>query len=228
MAPLRKTGHYVVTGEIELISGTRIGGSDDVLQIGGTDLTCIRDPASGKPYIPGSSLKGRMRAELERELGKITGNEPCGCAQRDCPVCRVFGPHKNTRHELGPTRIIVRDAFLTEGGQIELKTESTNKRMTGGAEHPRTLERVVPGSKFAFEVAVQVFDIDRDFEYTDPDGKPVHDADGILNVVYHGIDLLEQAGIGAGVGKGYGKIRIKLNDLTKPPTRTRRPVIPPN
>src|SRR3990172_2950081 len=155
MAPLQKLHHYEITARIALLSGARIGGSDDVLQIGGTDLTCIKDPASGKPYLPGSSLKGRMRSELEKELGKISGNEPCGCASRDCPICRVFGPHKNTRHELGPTRIIVRDAFLTEGGQIELKTESTNKRMTGGAEHPRTLERVAPGATFAFEVAVQ-------------------------------------------------------------------------
>ena len=39
----------IVSGVIELLSGGRIGGSDDMLQIGGTDLTVIRDPASGRP-----------------------------------------------------------------------------------------------------------------------------------------------------------------------------------
>ncbi len=135
---MRKLAQYAIRGTIELKSGTRIGGSEDVLQIGATDLTCIKDPVSGRPYIPGSSLKGRMRAELEKALGRAGGpygNEPCGCGRNDCAVCRIFGPHRNSRHQLGPTRIIVRNAPLIEGGTIELKTETTNRRSTGGAEH---------------------------------------------------------------------------------------------
>lgn len=207
---MKKVNHYVLRGTIELLSGTRIGGSDDVLQIGGTDLTCIKDPATGKPYIPGSSLKGRMRSCLEKHHGKTNREKPCGCADERCPVCRIFGPHMKTEHELGPTRIIVRDApLLGSEFAIENKTESVNRRDTGAAQHPRTVERVAPGAKFALEIAMQEYDIDSKFRYKDADGKEVSGRDALWAVVMHAIDLLEQTGIGAGTGKGYGRVRIE-------------------
>lgn len=213
---MKKINHYVLRGTIELLSGTRIGGSDDVLQIGGTDLTCIKDPATGKPYIPGSSLKGRMRSCLEKHHGKTNGREPCGCARDDCPVCRVFGPHKQTQHRLGPTRIIVRDAPLISGEfAIENKTESVNRRDTGAAEHPRTVERVTPGAKFALEIAMQEYDSDADFKYKDADDNEVSAHRALWEVVMHALDLLEQTGIGAGTGKGYGKVSIETKPIER-------------
>lgn len=207
---MKKVGHYLIKGEIELLSGARIGGSDDVLQIGGTDLTCIKDPVTGKPYLPGSSIKGKMRSGLEKALGKFSGDgrEPCGCAGRDCPICRVFGPHKETDHNLGPTRIIVRDAPVVGDFTLENKTESINDRKSGAAKHPRTVERVAPGATFALEIGVQEFDIDKDFSYRDPDGKDVMGKDALLEIVDHALWEMEQTGIGAGTGKGYGKIKI--------------------
>src|SRR5260370_2828629 len=135
---MKKTGYQEITGVIYCLSGLRIGGSDELLQIGGTDLTCIKHPVTLKPYIPGSSIKGKMRSELEQRLGKLSGNEPCGCARLDCLVCRVFGPHKKAKHELGPSRIIVRDAQLIVRdeqqpikGETELKSENVIDRKTG-------------------------------------------------------------------------------------------------
>lgn len=216
---MKKRDHLIARGIITLKSGMRIGGSDDVLQIGGTDLTCIKDPVTGKPYIPGTSMKGKMRSELEKELGKITGMEPCGCASSTCPVCRVFGPHKKVRHELGPTRILVRDALLLEGGEFELKTESSIQRNVGAAMNPRTLERVVPGSKFRLEIGMQAFDRDDDFEYQDADGNRVRGAAAILEVVYHALDLVEQSGLGSGTSKGYGQVEIEVEEVFRPQRR---------
>ena len=188
--------------------GLRIGGSDDVLQIGGTDLTCIKDPVTGKPYIPGSSIKGKLRSSLERCRG-LLGANPCGCADRTCPVCRVFGPHMKVNHELGPTRLMVFDAPLEGDFKIELKTESINRRDTGAAQHPRTLERVAAGARFKFKVALQFFDLDTDFEYTDADENRVTGKDALRNVVDHALGLMEDTGIGAGTGKGYGEIKLE-------------------
>lgn len=212
---MRKIEHYIITGSIELMSGTRIGGSDDVLQIGGTDLTCIKDPVTGRPYLPGSSLKGRMRSELERYHGRFgrNENEPCGCAKSDCPVCRVFGPHKNTRHQLGPSRILVRDAPLLKGGQLEHKTEAIIQRQSNTAQHPRTVERVSPGSTFRLEIGLQVFDLDSSFEYEDLDGQKVRGADALREVVYMALDLVEQTGIGSGTSKGYGAVAIEVDKI---------------
>src|SRR5690625_223360 len=216
---MRKVDHLIARGTITLKSGTRVGGSDDILQIGGTDLTSIKDPVTGQPYIPGTSLKGKMRSELEKELGKVKGNAPCGCAFSDCAVCRVFGPHMNQRHRLGPTRILVRDAPLHEGGELELKTESTIQRDVGSAVNPRTLERVVPGSKFRLEIGMQIFDDDESFEYTDADEKTTRGAEAILEVVYHALDLVEQSGLGSGTSKGYGHVQIEIDEVVRPQRR---------
>ncbi len=216
---MKKINHYILTGEIELLSGMRIGGSDDMLQIGGTDLTCIKDPGTGLPYIPGSSIKGRMRSGLEKRLGKRGKNQgdPCGCAEESCPVCRIFGPHMNTRHTLGPTRIIVRDAHLVGDGSfaVENKTESINNRMTGAAAHPRTVERVATGAKFGFEIAIQEYDIDTRFSYTDADGQTVQGGEALKEVIDHALGEMEEIGIGAGTGKGYGQIKICCEDFVK-------------
>ncbi|MEP0847605.1 MAG: type III-A CRISPR-associated RAMP protein Csm3 [Phycisphaerae bacterium] len=233
---MKKVNHYVIRGEIELLSGMRIGGSDDVLQIGGTDLTCIRDPVTGRPYIPGSSLKGKMRCSLEKALGRyyrakserdkrFEGREPCNCAAQDCPVCRMFGPHKAPDHSLGPSRIIVRDApLIADSFAIENKSSTAIDRSTGTALGGalRTEERVAPGAKFRLEIGVQEFDIDKDFTYTDAHEKAVKGADALLEVVCHCLDLIEQTGIGAGTGKGYGQVRIEIEREQKLGRRDRR------
>lgn len=57
--------------EITLDSGMLIGTGNDSFDLGGVDSMTITD-GNGDPYIPGSSLKGKLRyiAEQEEELGK--------------------------------------------------------------------------------------------------------------------------------------------------------------
>src|SRR5579884_3318530 len=64
---MKRIGYISITATLEAVSGLRVGGSDDMLQIGGTDLTVIRHPVTLQPYIPGSSLKGKLRSELEKK-----------------------------------------------------------------------------------------------------------------------------------------------------------------
>ena len=204
---MKKTGYRSITATIHLLSGMRIGGSDDQLEIGGTDLTCIKHPVSKQPYIPGSSIKGKMRSELEMKLGKFGGrdqNEPCGCAQSSCLVCRVFGPHKNTRNELGPSRIVVRDAALTKGGETELKAENVIDRKTGTALHPRKFERVVSGSEFSLKIGVQVWDMDGSCSHNGKTGDTA-----LVEFVKEGLRLVQRTGLGSGVSKGSGEIEFR-------------------
>lgn len=201
-----KKKHLTITGVIELKSGCRIGGSDDMLNIGAADLICIKHPVTLKPYLPGSSLKGRLRSEQEKRLGSFSWDrkenkrvpnprEPCGCGQTTCLVCRVFGPHKNTSHRLGPTRIIVRDATLIEGGDLELKSENIINRETGTAEHPRKAERVSAESQFEFKIGLQIFDSD--------------DEPGMVTFIKDALRYVQETGIGSGISKGYGEIEFK-------------------
>ncbi len=204
---MRKTGYHEITGVIHCLSGLRVGGSDELLQIGGTDLTCIKHPVTLRPYIPGSSIKGKMRSEQEQKLGRFGGrdqSEPCGCAGLACLVCRVFGPHKKARHELGPTRIVMRDAACTRGGETELKSENVIDRKTGTALHPRKVERVVAGSEFSLRIGIQVWDLDSGCEHNDKNG-----GDALVEFVKDGLRSLQQTGLGSGISKGSGEIEFQ-------------------
>ena len=92
------------SGKIYCVSGLCIGGSSNSLEIGGIDREVIKNPITKEPYIPGSSIKGKMRSELEKRYGalkrerdkttNLTEKEPCGCGRRTCLICKIFGAHK--------------------------------------------------------------------------------------------------------------------------------------
>lgn len=103
---MRILGKTIVKGEILTKSGIRIGGSPVGLEIGGVDNPVIRDQY-GRPYIPGSSLKGKLRSLLEKSEKDRDGNSLADdtnriwvkkgevsihmCNNLDCPVCNIFG-----------------------------------------------------------------------------------------------------------------------------------------
>jgi CRISPR-associated protein Csm3 len=200
---------------IRLEEGTRIGGSGGGLEIGelvDSNLSAIRNPANDEFYIPGSSLKGKLRSVLERELDKLSGNgrEPCDCGRPDCPICKVFGAHKNTKPECGVTRIVVRDSFMTDDSRkkfvaaeqagrptVEHKTENVINRKSGAAEHPRTGERMLPGTVFSGEILLHIYQGD--------------DAKKMAEFVRHGLGIIQEASsLGAGGSRGSGKVNFEI------------------
>jgi len=153
-----------------------------------------------------------MRSEQEQKLGKFGGrdnSEPCGCAQTDCLVCRVFGPHKKARHDLGPTRIVVRDAACTRGGETELKSENVIDRKTGAALHPRKVERVAAGSEFSLRIGIQVWDLDEKISYEDRAKQKHQGETALVEFVKDGLRALQQTGLGSGISKGSGEIEFR-------------------
>ena len=71
MTTLQFKGKYILSGKIKCLTGLHIGGTTTGVEIGGVDNTVIKDPLSEQPMIPGSSLKGKMRAMTEWQLGLI-------------------------------------------------------------------------------------------------------------------------------------------------------------
>lgn len=210
---MRLTGYKKITGTLKCETGLHIGGSADQIEIGGVDLPIIKHPVNGEPFIPGSSLKGKMRSQLEKKEGKINEKgEPCGCGQESCKVCKVFGAHKNTRHSLGATRILVRDACFTDKTRteftnilkekgtsyIEKKTENIINRKTGTAEHPRSQERVPSGAEFDIEIVLQLYD-------TDGDGN------ALVEFVKEGLRQVQHTYLGGYGSRGSGK--VSFNNL---------------
>ncbi len=199
---------WEVTAELTCVTGCHVGGSKDVLEIGGMDNPVIRHPLTQRPYLPGSSLKGKFRSLLEAAEGKGADGEPCRCAQPTCRVCRYFGPHRNPRHQLNPTRFLFRDAFLTPASQetleaayehmglfyAEEKFENTINRKTHVAANPRVQERVPAGTTFNFVLGVRVYKGD--------------DKARIRATIEEMVAMAEHDAIGGGGSRGSGQIRL--------------------
>lgn len=184
---------------MKLLSGVRIVGSDDEIRIGGVDNSIIKDPLTGLPYIPGSSLKGALRSCLEIAKGKT---EVCSCGE--CIICKIFGKanKKTTEDKRLHTRIIVRDSFLNEKSRIilnevlpfgvEIKKENSIDRVKGTALSPRTFDRIPAGVEFEVNIAVKIYEGDNE--------------KAILDAIELAFKLLEQNYIGGSGSRGYGQV----------------------
>lgn len=208
-----------LTGTLELVSGLHIGSGNTEMHIGGTDNPVIKNAHTGEPYIPGSSLKGRIRSLLEWELGIVRNDgKPVGFAdvqrfaEADRPrakdLLRLFGgaPEGSKQdttlvEEIGPTRLAFWDCNLQRDWVrqmrertlllTETKMENMIDRIRGVAEHPRSTERVPAGARFDFQLTLRV-----------------HDGEDLLPQVLRGLRLLELTGLGGSGSRGYGKLRF--------------------
>lgn len=211
-------GYKVISGVIHCVTGLRIGGSSNTIEIGGLDNPIIKNPLDEWPYIPGSSFKGKMRSLLEWEMGVISSNgDVHSCNKLDCAICRIFGNSEDV--DKGPTRGMFRDASLTNTSKKdlqkmretkglvygEIKYENRINRLKGKAEHPRPMERVPAGTEFDFRIDYRVFDIN-DKGTTDNDN---------FQWLLHGLWLLEQDALGSSGSRGYGQIQFGIYDSGK-------------
>lgn len=235
MASIQLQGKIFLTGTIRAVTGLHIGGNTGELDIGGIDNPVIRNPFNQQPYIPGSSLRGKIRGLLDRHfnnpLNKRVGRdvrvhecrEPADYHQ--CPVCQVFGvaPIRNLRGKTMPTRLIVRDVFLTEqsvqslreadtdGPFTEIKTEVAIDRITSAAT-PRQNERVPAGVTFGpFEAVYGIYLQDTDTT------KHLSREIQFFTTVLTGMALLEDDYLGGSGTRGYGKIAFENLGMTFKP-----------
>lgn len=193
--------------EIEILTGLHIGAGNDAIQIGGVDSAVIKDPIDSLPYIPGSSLKGKLRSLLETEGGDLV---------KDDTINDYFGPTsdylKNKKNDKNyvqkPTRLLFRDLKLEKtskqqflSGEIttEFKTEIVIDRQKGSAKEGglRTIERVPPSVKFEGEILIRYEN---------------GELDKIEKILNEGIALLNKDYLGGSGSRGYGAVRVILSD----------------
>jgi CRISPR-associated protein Csm3 len=180
MTKVQLLGRVLIGGNIVAKTGLHIGGSPGALAIGNVDLPVIRDARTNEPYIPGSSLKGKMRS-LSEKLSGAPQNKSIG---RDVNihvaetaaeylqywVNPLFGVPGEVKFDVnGPNRLIVRDIPLlgtsrdellnarTDLPFTEVKWEAAIDRVTSAAV-PRQIERVPAGAIFGpMELVLSVF-----------------------------------------------------------------------
>lgn len=216
-------GKIIIGGNIKCLTGLHVGASKDNMEIGAIDSPVVRDPITREPYIPGSSLKGKMRALLEKALGIInhrnigTKNNPiavhiCDDASQalSCNLCRIFGSTGHNGGKNFPARLIVRDLHLTSESvdklndidtglqYTEWKFENAIDRITSAA-NPRQIERVPRGSEFKFEFVYNVEDAD-------------HLMEDIKNIDL-AIKLVEADALGGHGSRGYGHVKFDIESI---------------
>ena len=197
-----------IQGKLTAESGLHIGGTKDDIGISTTDNPIIKNPLTGQPYIPGSSIKGKMRSLFEQN-GKALGTSfPCRCGKKDCIVCTLFGAHMNMKGESGAPRVMFRDAVLSDeykdldqdSSLIEIKSETAIDRKTGTAATGslRQMERIAAGVTFDYEIVIQVWDGDNP---------------AVLQAsVENGLRMIEATGLGAKNTAGYGKVNFHIGE----------------
>ena len=193
--------------KLRILTGLHIGGSDDTMQIGGIDSAVIKREifanadgtinydGTGKkitePYIPGSSLKGKVRSLLEHSFGliaeqKIKLRDKAGkpidsnfaksldenLQKKANLIIILFGESAGSGDKSNTkiTRAIFRDTFLTKESRklyledkIKLSEEKAENTINRVSvmANPRFMERVPAGVEFDFEVVLRDFQEDK-------------------------------------------------------------------
>jgi len=203
-------------GNIELLTGLHIGGGDDTMKIGGIDKEVVKiydkELKREVPYIPGSSLKGKMRSLLEISNRLVMNDggvfsskniEAVDNKEKAINIIKIFGD-ANTQKPYGITRAVFYDVYLSKdtkeafkNEEIELKEakyENSIDRFKGTASNPRQIERVPAGVEFEFEIKLKVFDED--------------DEEGLKKVIEEGLEIVENDYLGGSGSRGYGRVKI--------------------
>ncbi len=210
----------IIKGKIKAETGLAIGGSNTAMGIGGIDKGVIRNPVTQQPYIPGSSIKGKMRSLLELRDNSI-GDKPMGAVKNgpsekaNVRAVRLFGNASGEAHQR-PSRIIVRDAYLdtqqvendffknTDLLFTEVKTEVVIDRITSKAM-PRQLERVPAGAQFDFEIVLNVFNEDNEQE--------------LIEDLFASLQLVQNDYIGGSGSRGSGQVSFHVHSAVERDTK---------
>ena len=227
--------------KLRILTGLHIGGSDDTMQIGGIDSAVIKREifantdgtinydGTGKkitePYIPGSSLKGKVRSLLEHSFGliaeqKIKLRDKAGkpidsnfaksldenLQKKANLIIILFGESAGSGDKSNTkiTRAIFRDTFLTKESRklylddkIKLSEEKAENTINRVSviANPRFMERVPAGVEFDFEVVLRDFQEDKNLP--------------LSKTIELGLLLLQNDALGGGGSRGNGKIEFE-------------------
>lgn len=197
-------GKLEISGVIESLTGLHIGGGSQFAAIGAVDSVVIKDIQDDLPMIPGSSLKGKLRSLLSKQLSD--GKLPKEHNQDDDRIKRLFG-HAESKNPK-TSRIYFSDIFMNEESREELensdmdateiKFENTITRSTGVA-NPRQIERAIKGIKYNMSLIYNIEnenEIEEDFK--------------LLKMAFK---LLQYDYLGANGSRGYGRVDIKDLDV---------------
>ncbi|MBI4586666.1 MAG: type III-A CRISPR-associated RAMP protein Csm3 [Planctomycetes bacterium] len=232
-AQVQLLGRISIRAKLRALSGLSIGGGDLYSGCSGLDQTVVRDPITREPYVPGSSLKGKMRSLTERALGLNLKEverpqDPrqqrfihlCGRAEdyqgsgvlpgyRGCPVCHLYGSSPRNFAVL-PTRLLTRDAFLHPDSRVMLLKRTAELPFTE-VKTETLVDRISAASTPRQRERVPagaVFEASWSLACYSRGGEDLQDHK-LLALFFAGLALLEDDYLGGQGSRGYGRVAFE-------------------
>lgn len=222
-----------IKGKIILKTGLHIGSGNMEMQIGGTDNPVIKHPHTQEPYIPGSSLKGKIRSLLEYYYGVVAesaksadfkksgGLATCELYKKASDdvkthiknILKVFGSGAGQTDEelvveLGPTRVSFSDCSLSEDFKKEAEEKQWSYIEVKSENRINRITGTAEHPRFIERVPAGVrFDFEVYFKVLDDEDEKLFE-----QYLLTGLKLLEMDSLGGSGSRGYGKIEFQFND----------------
>jgi len=223
---LKLIGKLVLEGVLHCETGLHVGAGKGSLEIGGSDNPVIKD-AFGRPYIPGSSLRGKLRSLLEQFSGLATPSELVYLSLRkgqevrihqsdrpDDEICLLFGRNPGrmerpagepleSRHAT-PARLAVYDAPLDAESITPQMRENMDDELTE-VKSENSVDRITSQANPRTLERVPAgarFHVRMVLDILCEEDAP------LAAVLLRGLRLLEDDALGGGGSRGSGRVRF--------------------
>jgi len=225
-------GKLLLDGEMVCETGLHIGAGKGSLDLGGADNPVVKD-AFGRPYVPGSSLRGRIRSLLEQSAGQVSPADLIYLSRRrgqevrihqsDEPgdeVCLLFGRNPGRMERVSgdalepalatPARLTAYDAPLDLDSVTQQMRENLDDELTE-VKSENAIDRITAQSNARTLERVPAGAKFRVRFVLDI----LCEADRELVAAFvQGLRLLEDDALGGGGSRGSGRVRFAGWKLT--------------
>jgi len=223
---LQLVGKLILSGDLHCETGLHIGAGKGSLEIGGADNPVVKD-AFGLPYIPGSSLRGRIRSLLENALGLTTPAELVYLSKRkgqevrihqsdrpDDEICLLFGRNPGRMDRVAgepldtraatPARLAIYDAPLVSESITAQMRENLDDEITE-VKSENAIDRITSQANPRTLERVPAgarFQVRMVLDVLCEEDK------ALAARLIEGLRLLEDDALGGGGSRGSGRIRF--------------------
>jgi CRISPR-associated protein Csm3 len=223
---LQLVGKLILSGDLHCETGLHIGAGKGSLEIGGADNPVVKD-AFGLPYIPGSSLRGRIRSLLENALGLTTPAELVYLSKRkgqevrihqsdrpDDEICLLFGRNPGRMDRVAgealdtraatPARLAIYDAPLVAESITAQMRENLDDEITE-VKSENAIDRITSQANPRTLERVPAgarFQVRMVLDVLCEEDK------ALAARLIEGLRLLEDDALGGGGSRGSGRIRF--------------------
>jgi len=223
---LKLIGKLILEGEMHCDTGLHIGAGKGSLEIGGADNPVIKD-AFGRPYVPGSSLRGKLRSLLEQSSGLVSPSELVYLSKRkgqevrihqsdrpDDEICLLFGRNPGRMERVGgeglesnnatPARLTFYDAPLDMDSITAPMRENLDDELTE-VKSENAIDRITSQANPRTLERVPAgarFKVRAVLDILCPEDRP------LLARVVESLRLLEDDSLGGGGSRGSGRVHF--------------------